>query len=608
MAGTVARGHFAAAILWVLASMAASAADGQSARRLVEDSGVRGGLVVCVGSRNPQWTAALRVNARYLVQGLERNAALVEKVRAYLHAQGVLGSVSVVRWDGRRLPYADGLVNLLIVRLGERVAKAEVSRVLAPGGMAYLESDGRWEKHTKPWPNDIDQWTHFLHAPDNNAVANDTRVGPPKHLRWVAAPRWGRSHDHLASMSAAVTAAGRLFYIVDEGPVASVKAPARWFLVARDAFSGVLLWKRKVEPWEDHLRPFRSGPAELPRRLVAVGDRVYATLGYGKPVSALDAATGQLVRVFEGTENTHEIITDGEDLYLIVCAPLKEKSPTTGRVLRKFPLWRGAYAEYVIQYPPKHLRVVNARTGELLWKKDDEEVRNILPLTLAVADGRVFFQNYTHVVALDARSGQVVWRAPRPGPRQRYAWLAPTLVVKDGIVLSADRAPDKPVDTGAEDKNALEWRVSANHLLTEGQIMAFDARTGKRLWTAPCHEGFNSPVDIFVINGTVWSGVLAWGRQPGITRVLDLRTGRVVAERPPDQKTYTIGFGHTRCYRHKATTRYILQGRSGVEFTATATRQPRATSSRDARGSSSLTCAPIASSPTTGSVGHVNMG
>jgi len=96
--------------------------------------------------------------------------------------------------------------------------------------------------------------------------------------------------------------------------------------------------------------------------------------------------------------------------------------------------------------------------------------------------------------------------------------------------------------------------------------MAFDARTGKRLWTAPCHEGFNSPVDIFVINGTVWSGVLAWGRQPGITRVLDLRTGRVVAERPPDQKTYTIGFGHTRCYRHKATTRYILQGRSGVEF------------------------------------------
>ncbi len=111
---------------------------------------------------------------------------------------------------------------------------------------------------------------------------------------------------------------------MDEGPLASVKAPSVWMLVARDAFNGVLLWKKKIAPWENQLRPFRSGPAELPRRLVAVGEKVYVTLGYGKPVTALDAATGEVLRTYEETENTHEIIVHGDNLYLVISAPLKE--------------------------------------------------------------------------------------------------------------------------------------------------------------------------------------------------------------------------------------------------------------------------------------------
>jgi outer membrane protein assembly factor BamB len=215
---------------------------------------------------------------------------------------------------------------------------------------------------------------------------------------------------------------------------------------------------------------------------------------------------------------------------------------------------------------PKHICAVNAESGKLVWKKEDSEVAHILPLTLAVNDGKLFFQNGDNLVALKAASGDAVWRAKRPAVRHRYAWLAPTLVVEDGIVLSADRSPQSPVDTGGQDKTQFEWLVSANHILTGGDIMAFSAKTGKQLWTAPCHEGFNSPVDLFVANGKVWSGILAWGKQPGITKVYDLHTGKVVATRSPDQKTYTLGFGHTRCYRHKATTKYVIHGRAGVEF------------------------------------------
>jgi hypothetical protein len=68
-----------------------------------------------------------------------------------------------------------------------------------------------------------------------------------------------------------------------------------------------ILWKRPIPLWEGHLRDFRSGPSGTQRRLVAVSDRVYATLGYGEPVTALDAATGETIDTYTGTQGTEEI-------------------------------------------------------------------------------------------------------------------------------------------------------------------------------------------------------------------------------------------------------------------------------------------------------------
>ena len=62
---------------------------------------------------------------------------------------------------------------------------------------------------------------------------------------------------------------------------------------------------------------FPRGPSQLPRRLVAVNDRVYVTLGFGEPVTALDAATGETVREYAGTEGTREILYDKGLLYLV---------------------------------------------------------------------------------------------------------------------------------------------------------------------------------------------------------------------------------------------------------------------------------------------------
>ena len=62
-----------------------------------------------------------------------------------------------------------------------------------------LCDEDEWTKTVKPRPAEIDDWTHFLHGPTNNAVADDSVVGPPRQLQWVGGPRWARSHHHLGS-------------------------------------------------------------------------------------------------------------------------------------------------------------------------------------------------------------------------------------------------------------------------------------------------------------------------------------------------------------------------------------------------------------------------
>jgi SAM-dependent methyltransferase len=223
----------------------------QQAKEILDATGVKGGLIVHLGCDDGKLTAALRADDKYLVHGLDTDPDAIAKAREHIRSLGLYGKVSVDTLDAQSLPYADNLVNLLVAGDLGRVPMAECLRVLAPGGAAYIKSDGKWDKVAKPRPDEIDEWTHHLHDAGGNAVANDQVVGPPQRLQWTAGPLWARSHGWTPSVTAMVSAGGRLFYICDE-TLACVDGtvPSKWFLVARDAFSGVLLWKRPVPNWD----------------------------------------------------------------------------------------------------------------------------------------------------------------------------------------------------------------------------------------------------------------------------------------------------------------------------------------------------------------------
>ena len=241
--------------------------------------------------------------------------------------------------------------------------------------------DGKtWTKTVKPRPAEMDEWTHYLYDASGNPVSHDLLVAPPGRLQWVGSPRWARHHDHMASMSALVSASGRIFYIIDEGPKASILLPPKWFLVARDAFSGVVLWKRPIRSWYVHLWPLKSGPAHLPRRLVAVGDRVYVTLGLDAPVSELDAATGRTIRSYEATASTEELILSDGVLFALLAEPVIKRKPYSPIFTYCWSETSRANRQWAWQQQQKRSIVaVETRTGKVLWSRQYP----VAPLTLA---------------------------------------------------------------------------------------------------------------------------------------------------------------------------------------------------------------------------------
>lgn len=506
------------------------------AGEILNTAGVKGGIVVHLGCGDGKLTAALRSSDRYTVHGLEADPAKVAEAKNYILSQGIYGPVSVERHSASVLPYTDNLINLVVVQNAGKVPMDEVMRVLAPGGVACVQREGKWQKTVKTWPDNIDQWTHFLHDASNNAVARDSVVGPPRNLQWVAPPLWLRSHEIPSGIQSPVSANGRLFYFFDEGliGITDERLPDRWSLICRDAFNGKLLWKRPLEAWgwrqwslEQYqgkdwttLRGLRTDvPAENQRRIVADGDRLYTTLAYRAPMLILNAATGDVITTVEATRGTTEIlVSDG-----IVVAYTREVPAGT-------PQRRGK------DVGGARLVAVDGRTGKVLWEKQTGQIH---PLALAIDNGRIVYLSGKYLVALRLQDSDELWRV-----QPKLTTPRTLLTVQDTVVMQGGKF-----------------------------VAAYDATDGKLLWekTVPPIGGGEGD-DLFVIDGLVWRGMLSVdddgqpvGKSPHALVIgWDLRTGlekkRILVKnlRSPEH--------HHRCYRNKATVRYLISSYEGAEF------------------------------------------
>jgi len=547
----------AAVILSVsIGAQTAHSTAGDDAAAIMKVANVKGGLIVHVGCGDGKLTAALRQSDSFIVHGLDRTAANVEKARQEIRSQGLADMISISRRTEDRIPFVDNTVNLLVWDDDWWPAGSEIERVLAPGGAIVLKQGDKYIATRMRIPEEIDQWTHYLHGPDNNAVSSDKRVAPPQHMQFRTEIEWSRLHHKLASVSGVVTADGRLFYVMDAGPGANLKIPAKWSIVARDAYNGTFLWRRPIESWTSHQRGFRAGPVQMPRLLVTDGQRVYVPLCIGEPLVALDSATGETVVTYAGTKGTEEIIIAGGTLLAVAGSP----SPTQAEGLP------GAS-----RTTTRRIMAFNAADGKPLWKTDDLNPANLVGCTLAADATQVYYQSGRGEVCLDLKTGKEVWRTAEP---DAAAAKAAKPAAKEKKKPAADK-PGKRDDEKEKKKPKRPKKKPTGGGITSGastlvvkdgvvlslrrsNLKALSAEDGKELWSGGGGAGFRSPGDVFVIDGLVWTGKnFSTGR--------DLKTGEVKRTTSALSAIQSAGHHH-RCYRNKATERYVLAGHRGIEF------------------------------------------
>ena len=466
------------ACLGLVAALALSGAPADDANAILAATGMRGGLVVHVGCGDGQLTAALRGNGKNVVHGLDRDAAAIAKARAYIRSHKLYGPVSVELWTAPFLPYADNLVNLLVVEEPAMATEKERMRVLVPGGVAYVRQGATWTRTIKPPQAGVDEWTHYLHDASGNPVANDVVVGPPKHLQWSAAPTHTRAHEYTPGIWALVATGGRVFFVQDKAPAASMAALPQWHVVARDAHNGLLLWERPLTSWFSHLVGWTSSPPQLQRRLVAVGQRLYLPLAYHGPVSMLDATTGELLKTFPETAGADEVLLH-EGVLLVAIRQVTPESAAGAKKLADMARRRGSPLEDrdtgkpLIQAfrktenrAPRAIVALDPETGKVLWQKTNKEAAGLRPLSLRALGDRVYGHVNRGAICLDLKTGEPLW-TKRSLPFR-------TISKQGGVCWSKEK------------------------------VQLLSLADGKVLWT-------EKPVlaqirDVFVIDGSVWIG------------------------------------------------------------------------------------------------------
>lgn len=120
------------------------------------------------------------------------------------------------------------------------------------------------------------------------------------------------------------------------------------------------------------------------------------------------------------------------------------------------------------------LYAVNSRTGEKLWEYDARLPEGILPCCDVVNRGAALYKNMVifgtldaKLVALDQKTGKVVWKKDIDDFKGGYSYTAAPLIVKGKVI------------TG----------VSGGEFGIVGRVEARDAETGEIVWKRPVIEG-----------------------------------------------------------------------------------------------------------------------
>jgi outer membrane protein assembly factor BamB len=386
-----------------------SNSESQTAKQVLALTGVNGGLCLHLGcgkNETAGLTAALAAESFLLVHGLAFDEASLNRARFANEAIAVAGRAMVEKWTDKSLPYLRDLAKIIVIEdmsavTAIGITASEIDRVLAPNGFLCVKENNKWSVTKKKKPKEMDEWTHNFHGADGNLVSNDSELKFPISFRWLdGVPNFRGGFGDCASTRAVVLAGDRCFTVSIEDINNVMPGNNDAYLMARDAFSGVPLWKINCEA--------TYGKQQLDWRnvwpLVANEKRVYTARK--NELIIVDAGSGKIEVVCPTKFQPKRILLLGNTL-IVACWEETTQS--------NFKDGLENDAIRAVWYPKEKgtLEAYEADTGKLKWSAD------LVVLTIAASDGTVYAvtnkgspPTEREVIAIDASTGKEKWRVP----------------------------------------------------------------------------------------------------------------------------------------------------------------------------------------------------
>jgi lanthanide-dependent methanol dehydrogenase len=122
-------------------------------------------------------------------------------------------------------------------------------------------------------------------------------------------------------------------------------------------------------------------------------------------------------------------------------------------------------------FPNKVYALDLSKDNQIVWKYEPKQDPNVIPVMccdtvnrgVAYGDGKIFLhQADTTLVALDAKTGQVVWTAKNGDPSKGETGTSAPMVVKDKVLVG----------------------ISGGEFGVQAHMTAYDIKTGKQVWRA----------------------------------------------------------------------------------------------------------------------------
>ncbi|MCL5269224.1 MAG: PQQ-binding-like beta-propeller repeat protein [bacterium] len=401
-AGEALRVVIALVLAGSLAGLADAARDGASAVavRILSRIEAHRGLCVLLGKTRPNLGVELARGSELLFYIQTADADDARAIRQAASVTGLLGKRLFVDEGAEdRIGLADNLADAVYVAPATGVSKAEVLRVLRPGGKAFIGQ----REIVKPLPKGTDEWSHPYHGPDNNPQSADRLARYPYLTQFLADPLFSSQPE------VTVTAGGRIFKAFGHMAFREYQNIVINKLYAFSAYNGTLLWTR----------PLKEGFMIHRNTMIATADLLY--LADDESCKLLDAATGVLkgeirppVDVAGGSVWKWMALQDGV-LYALLGG---EEVPAPvalgrGRLIAGWPwaMWPG----YDYKDPERSWGIgrtflaMNPKTGEILWSYRDEGLVDSRGVCLS--GGRLYFCHPGKFIGcLETATGNVLWR------------------------------------------------------------------------------------------------------------------------------------------------------------------------------------------------------